>query len=356
MFGYTLTSAQNLLVNDGQILSLPTEATLFLPESLINDGFLINQGSIQLEGDWVNQSSYSGDGSVALVGNGEQLIQHSGQSFGTLKVENSGLKVLENSILINDTLTLSEGVIVSTRTHLLQLGVEAIVENASNLAYVQGPVQFEGTGYQNLPVGTTNAFLPLELLDVQGVDPVILAEVIDNASFLVSGEQLEDKPSSKYWKLELISGNFDGSIAGLPVNFDDGFDDMLGIVVAQSEDLNSEFVNLGQNERRGGTDNGYISSEINVTGPVVALGLTTDYSVENSVEIPSAFAPDASNPIDRQIVYQTTVLNDARTVGWDGVDMNSNQAAPAGVYSYVLRGRYDTNGVVEKTGSITLFR
>ncbi|MEM9673665.1 MAG: gliding motility-associated C-terminal domain-containing protein [Bacteroidota bacterium] len=340
---------------------------------------MINQGSIRLEGDWVNQSSYSGSGSVALVGNGEQLIQHSEQSFGTLKVENAGLKVLENGILINDTLTLSEGVIVSTRTHLLQLGAEAIVENASNLSYVQGPVQFEGTGYQNLPLGTANVFSPLELLDVQGVDPVILAEVIDNASFLVSGERLEEKPSSKYWKLELISGNFDGSIAGLPVNFDDGFDDMLGIVVAQSEDLNGEFANLGQNERRGGTDNGYVSSEVIATGPVLALGLTADYSVENSVEIPSAFAPDASNPIDRQIrvyaanlltegfsftvfnrwgqiVYQTTVLNDARTVGWDGVDVNTNQAAPAGVYSYVLQGRYETNGVVEKTGSITLFR
>jgi len=377
--GYSQVIAQSLVVEEGQILSVTNEATLTIPQSIVNNGFLINQGIIQLAENWVSQSSYSGNGCVELVGSGEQVIQHDGQNFGTLKIENEGRKVLESSIIITDTLTLNNGVLVSSQSRLLQLGAESVIENASNLSYVQGPIQFEGTGYRYLPTGTQNTFLPLEFLDVQGVNPVLFVEVIDEQAFPVRGERLEEKESNKYWNLEIVSGTYEGSIVGLPVSIDDDFDDLLGVVVAQSDEINGDFSNLGQNDRRGGPDNGYVSSEMVATGPIITLGLTTDYAIDNSVEIPSAFAPDAANPTDReikvyaanlltggfsftifnrwgQIVYQTRELTEATTIGWDGVDQNSNEPAPAGVYSYVLRGRYETNQVVEKTGSITLFR
>ncbi len=379
IFWFSLTIAQSLIVEEGQILSITSEATLTLSQSMENDGFVINQGIIHLGQNWINRSSYSGNGSVELIGLGQQLIQHDGQTFGTLRLENDGDKVLESSISVRDTLILNSGILVASQSNILQLEETALVNNASETSYVRGPIQFAGTGYRYLPLGTENAFLPLELQDVRGVTPVLLAEVVDSESLQVRGDRLEEKGGGKYWTFNVVSGTYEGSIVTLPVTEEDNFDDLVGVVVVQADDLTSDFTSLGQEDRSGSAVDGLVTSELAATGPIVSLGLTTEYSLENSVEIPSAFAPDAANPTDReikvyaanlladgfsftvfnrwgQIVYQTRVLNDALTVGWNGVDQNSNEPAPSGVYSYILRGRFETNQAVEKTGSITLFR
>ena len=377
--GYSLTLAQSFFVENGQVLSISAGASLTIPELFLNQGFVINQGIIRLEENWINQSSYSGDGCIELVGADDQNVQHAGQSFGTLKIENEGLKILESSITVDDTLTLNNGILASTTSNILRLAADAVVENASELSYVQGPIQYEGSGYKYLPLGTENGFFPIELSDVKGVNPILLVEAIDTESFQVNGERLEEKEVGIHWTIDVVNGAYDGSIIKLPVSREDGFDDLSGVVVAQSDDLAGEFDNLGQSNLDGNADDGKVTSSLVATGPFLTLGLTTEYSLENSVEIASAFAPDATNSVNReikvyaknlvadnfsfvvfnrwgQIVYQTTVLNEATTVGWNGIDQESKEPAPAGVYSYLLRGRFESNRAVEKTGSITLFR
>ena len=55
-----------------------------------------------------------------------------------------------------------------------------------------------------------------------------------------------------------------------------------------------------------------------------------------------------------KIVYKTHNFDEARSVGWDGT--RKNEAQENGVYTYVLRGRFNSGEFFEKTGTITLVK
>nr|WKN36510.1 gliding motility-associated C-terminal domain-containing protein [Tunicatimonas sp. TK19036] len=346
---------------------------------MTNQGILTNQGTISVPGDWSNTRSYAGDGKVVLVGADDQLIQHQNQTFGTLVVEGGGRKILESPVNIADTLYLTLGLLEASSANVIQLLPEATVDGGNAESYVLGPIQCSGTGYRYIPIGTEEEFAPLVLEDVQGVNPRLQVSVISPNPDSEEGERLERISQYRYWNLELIDGSFDGSLATLPVSSEDGFSDLVGAVVAQADKVGGPYTNLGQSTRQGTPQDGWVTSRLPVNQSILALGLTTEYAVENSVVVPSAFAPQAQNVEDRQlkvyavnlvpdqfsfiifnrwgqVVYQTDVLSEALAEGWNGIGSQTNDPVPAGVYHYVLRGRFETNQTVEKTGSITLFR
>lgn len=384
LFSYLLLTshlaliAQSLYVSENQIVSTTPTATLTIKGTVLNRGFLVNQGTVALEQDWLNEGSYSGNGTVNLVGDNDQLIQHNAQSVGTLKLDGAGNKILESDISVVDTLSFHEGFLLSSSESILQLSSGSTTVNASEFSYIRGPIQFAGTGYRYLPLGTETTFLPLIAEDIQGVDPVLQVEV-SAASILVEGERLEAKNIGYYWTLFPVEGSYEGSVVSATIVEEADFNDIIGIVVAQAETPTVNFSNLGQSDRQGDERNGQITSELPVTQPIISLGLTTEYSVENAVQIPSAFAPNSADPADRvlkvyaanllpenfsftifnrwgQVVYRSDVLSQANTIGWNGIDQESGEPVPAGVYPYLLKGQFETNEPIEKTGSITLFR
>ncbi len=371
--------AQSVYVSSNQLLSLTENAVLYTSGSVVNEGILLNEGNIQLNGDWNSQQSYSGDGWLRLTGSSDQTVHHNNQVLGSFEISGGGSKTVNGNITINDTLNLVSGLIVATAPNKVQLNQGVRVENASDNSYIQGAVRFRGTGYHYLPIGTNNTFLPVILEDVAGIDPLTEVTPFSNQQLEVAGERLENKVVSNYWTVFNLDGSYEGSVVTLPVTTDDDFVDLIGTVVVESESFDDPFNNLGQRDREGDRSGGLITSEAMASRPVVALGFTSEYVLENSVEVPSAFSPIASNPTDRsariysanlradgfsftifnrwgQVVYQTNNLQGALNSGWSGLDANTNQPLPSGIYPYVLRGIYDTGRAVEKTGSITLFR
>lgn len=377
--GTGLLAAQSVYVSENQLMSLSGGAVLFTSGSVANQGTLLNQGEIYLGADWNNRQSYGGGGWLYLVGEEDQRISHNNQVLGSLGVDGGGSKILDGSLSVLDTLGLTDGRLVtsSQNTLLLEEGIQ--VMGASDNSYIQGAARFRGTGYHYLPIGSASAFLPIILEEVAGVNPVVEVEAFSGRQLEVSGENLETKMISNYWSINVVDGSYDGTVVTLPVTMADDFDEIVGVVIAEANDLDESFDNLGKSNLQGNEDDGLITSELVAEKSILALGLTSDFVIENSVEIPSAFSPVATNPDDRtvkvyaanlraesfsftvfnrwgQVVYQTTELQSAQNTGWDGLDTNTNQPLPSGVYPYVLRGIYDTGQAVEKTGSITLFR
>jgi len=96
-------------------------------------------------------------------------------------------------------------------------------------------------------------------------------------------------------------------------------------------------------------------------------------SAESLVNIPNVLSPQAAQPddqvvkvygrcfaeagflfqiIDRwgDIAYETASVEDALSQGWDGGDY------PSGVYTYILRGQFDSGSTFQKQGKITLIK
>ena len=147
----------------------------------------------------------------------------------------------------------------------------------------------------------------------------------------------------------------------------------------QADDPRGTFSTLGQSSNAGDAFQGTVTSEEPVTQSVVAVGLTQEFSVEQQVLVPSAFSPEAADPVNRllkvyaatllpesfsfrifdrwgQLVYQTAVLEQAREEGWNGQRSSDQSLAPPGVYQYHLQGVFEGNVPVNQTGTITLFR
>lgn len=371
-------TAQSVHVGSNQLLALTNHAILYTPGTITNQGVILNEGNIWLEGNWNNQQSYNGEGWLRFTGTENQTIQHNGQNISALEVSGGGLKILEGSITIVDTLQLTDGHVVATPENSITLNQNILIDGASVNSYIEGAVRFSGTGYHYLPIGTSTSFLPITLEEVGGVSPVVEVVAFDGEPVEVDGERLEAKTVNNYWTINELEGSYDGSVVTLPVTSADRFDDLIGVVVTESDNLEGPFRNLGQQERVGDRNAGFITGEAVARQSIISLGLTSEYVLDNSVEVPSAFSPVASNPTDRtvkiysanlrdsgfswsifnrwgQIVYQTSDLPTALNSGWNGLDPDSNQPLPPGIYPYVVRGIYDTGLPVEQTGSITLF-
>ena len=371
---------QALYVGTEQVVTIRPDTRLTLEGNLFNHGTLINQGTLRVSGDWRNEATYAdGPGSeVALVG-ADQIIDHRGQAFHHLSVRGAGTKELQSAAWIIDTLTLDEGVLRSSEATPLVLEATATVAGGSSEAYVAATMVYRGTGRRRFPLGLAGAYLPLTLTNVEGETPALRVSVVAPNPAASPDESLARVSSARYWRLETVGGTFTGSPVELAVNRGDGLDDLIGAVVAQSAEPGGQFVSVGQSDQSGDAVQGTITSADPVNQSIVAVGVTSLFSVENQVLVPSAFAPDAPNPTNRSVkiyastlrsesflfrifdrwgnlVYQTASLTDAQEQGWEGRRRPDRSSAPAGVYQYHLRGLFENGTPVNQSGTITLFR
>ena len=372
--------AQVLYVGTEQVVTIRPDTRLTLEGNLLNRGTLINQGTLRVSGDWRNEAAYAdGPGSEVVLAGANQTIDHRGRAFHHLSVRGAGTKELQSAARIIDTLTLDEGVLRSSETASLVLESTAAVVGGSSEAYVASTMVYRGTGRRRFPLGLAGAYLPLTLTNVEGEAPALRVSVVAPNPAASPDESLARVSSARYWRIETVGGTFTGSPVELTVNRDDGLDDLVGAVVAQSAEPGGQFVSVGQSDQSGDAVQGTITSADPVNQSIVAVGVTSLFSVENQVLVPSAFAPDAPNPTNRSVkiyastlrsesflfrifdrwgnlVYQTASLTNAQEQGWEGLRRPDRSSAPAGVYQYHLRGLFENGTPVDQSGTITLFR
>lgn len=371
---------QALYVGSEQVVTILPGTRVVINGNLLNRGNLTNQGTLRISGDWHNEATYTdAPNSEVVLAGARQTIDHQGQSFHHLSVRGSGTKELRSEVRVIDTLTLAEGVVQSSVASSLILAATATVAGGSPEAYVEPTMVYQGTGQRHFPLGLAGAYVPLTLTNVVGEAPTLRVTVVTPNPAAPQDGSLVRVSSARYWRIETVAGTFVGSPVQLTVNQNDGLDDLLGAVVAQSAEPGERFVNVGQSDRSGDATQGTIASKDPVTQPIVAVGVTSLFSADNQVLVPSAFAPEAPNPTNRSVkiyaksllpnpflfrifdrwgnlVFQTASLSQAREQGWEGVHLPGRSSAPAGVYQYHLRGIFENGVPVDQSGTITLFR
>ncbi len=373
-------SAQTLHVSAGEQFFISQESVVVVNGNVNNLGILTNEGNFSVGGDWNNAGVYqTTKGRFILHGEELQQIHHNGQPIAILHLQGAGEKQLSSPLLLVDSLVLQEGILTTSSEGSLTLMTTAGVAGGNELAYINGPMVYQGTGYRYFPVGKNNHFRPITLLEVKGADPVLQVEVQEPNENAIPGERLESVSEKRYWEIKTVEGTYEGSLIALSIGEDEGFRDVEGIIVTGTTAPGAAYTNLGQSDLTGSALSGTVTSREVSALPYVALGITSEFSLKNQVLVPSAFAPEAPDPQNRalriyavnvlpeqfvlkifdrwgQVVYQTTSLDEALQQGWNGLHQKTHQPAQFGVYTYYVNVLFDNQIPKEQTGTITLFR
>lgn len=284
----TLCLAQSIFVV-GETLSVGSNTVLYVADSVINNGTIINNGDIQVAGFWQNNGTYEpGQGQLTLTSSSPQVINHNAQSFTRLRIEGGGDKIFGADIKIINELLMSSGNLVSASGSKLIIEDGATISGGSDNSYIDGPIYHVGTGYKYFPVGSGNVFLPLELTNVTGTSPTVgVLLTLPNTNTNVQGNLMAVSPQ-QYWQLDIIAGSFDGSQVVLPLRDETFLDIIDQAVVAQSTSLGAPFISLGASARTGDFSAGTVTSEMAATQMFLTVGrfegeVGSDLSIYNAV-------------------------------------------------------------------------
>jgi len=260
------------LYNEGT-LSVGTNTILYVGDSVVNNGTLINNGDIQVAGFWQNNATYEpGQGQLTLTSSQPQVINHNDQSFTRLRIEGGGEKIFGADIYIENELVLSDGNLVSSGNSKLVIQENAVITGGSDNSYIDGPIYHVGNGYKYFPVGKNNLFLPLELQDVKGTTPTVGVILnIPNPNLKVQND-LVSVSAEQYWQLDVINGTFSGSIVGLPIRDESFLNSIEEAVVAQAPSLSEPFASIGASSRTGDINSGTVVSSIDATEMYLTVG------------------------------------------------------------------------------------
>ena len=378
--GMTYSLSAQTLYNNSEALLIAEDAVVTITGSAENAGQLFNLGTLAVAGDWSSAGAYADQaGTLILSGTQPQRIDHQNQTVSRLVTEGGGEKTLTSDLLVTQELVLRNGILSSDVSRTLILEPTARVTGGSDEAYVAGSMVYQGEGFRLFPLGINQHYRPLTFSAVTGTSPVLRVHLKAPNVLWPDSEDLARVATSVYWQVEALSGTFNGSPVSLTVTEEDGFEDLIGTVVVQTGALGEAYESLGQANRSSDAVPGTVTSKEPATDPILALGLTAYFALENQVQVPSAFAPDAPLAENRTVrvyaanltstsfsfkifnrwgllVYQTASLEEAQQRGWNGIRSQDGQAAQPGVYQYYVRGVLEGNIPLEKKGTITLFR
>ena len=260
------------------VISISPSAVLFVKDTLVNNGTIINNGDMQVGGSWINNMQYdAGQGQITFNSDRPQVINHNDQAFSKLTIRGGGEKLFLANITIEDELDLSDGTLVSQNGARIIFSPGAQIVGGSDRAHINGPVYHRGAGEKLFPLGNGSVYLPVTLLNIEGADAEVGVQSVE-----LQGIALQPSPSlkavsaSRYWQLDVVSGQISQSQVTLPVRDESMVTDADQAVVSQSQGLSGKFETLGQSQFEGSVFNGMVTSSNFVTMPFLAVATASD--------------------------------------------------------------------------------
>lgn len=177
--------------------------------------------AISLEGNWTNTGTFNEQsGTLTLDGNVQQTITNaSGETFHNLTINNSTAAdaiVLNNPITVNNTLTLTDGHILSTATNLLTLNASATVASVSDGSHVNGPVsKIKNTiASFSFPVGDGTNYQSVAIVPTSTSTTTYLAQYFagEQSQGTALGAGVDHISSQDYWFVNRTSGTADAAV------------------------------------------------------------------------------------------------------------------------------------------------
>ncbi len=354
-----------------------TGETLTFTNEVDNRGDIINNGSIFIGSHWLNLGNYqSNAGSFVLNSINAQEIAHNGQNFHNLIIGGPGEKQIVQDLFVTNSVDFQQGLVVPNQDIQFYVSEGASVLGGSDDSYLDGRLIVAGTGDLFFPIGKNGDYSPVNLYDLSGNNPVTGLEVFSPHPNPQVPRTLQAISPTRYWQKTMLAGNIASGIINLPIQSDEGINDILLAVVTEADEPGGSFTNLGQSEVTGELISGSVTSDISIADgdKIYALGQEIDLTGIDCV--PNAFAtfsPDANervvkvycNSIAEEdfvfqifnkwglLIYETNSLEEASEQGWDGTNQSTGQQEKNDVYRYILKGKFRNGNTLNRVGTIT---
>jgi len=208
-----LVSSADIVIGSGVIVTVNGE--------LSNTGNFKSEGDLHLRNGLTNQGQMSLNGQVVMDGEGTQLIQSTNQlKAGTFVMSQMGKVVLRAPLLIEQQLTLGDGILENNEQNVLEVADNAYVLGASNRSHIKGYVRKLGDDAFQFPVGNGSQLQAFTVSKPRGYDEIQVGFVNQNPSRLSSKRALEvaELTSDSYWS---VQGSNDANPLQVTVRSDD---------------------------------------------------------------------------------------------------------------------------------------
>lgn len=338
-----------------------SDALLHVNGDFVSVGDINNNGTINLKGNWTNDSSYSSTGRFRLIGD-DQTIDHKNKSFAHLYIGEStiGDKTFPSSCIISDSLVLNAGYIIPTDSSVIALRDEGYVTDGSEDSYIIGSFYNYGTGTKYFPIGTQYDFSPVELHDIEGFDLLCGIHIVETAPETIAWTIAEDTVFGNIYEKIVKEGSFDG--AAISIGYTDAPEMKLGryMSILQADSIQGLYRGIGSYEEATSRISGeFITSKDLATQNFFTLGYSTLAPWE-LLFVPDALSRNAPDENDKRIkvygnvfssdnfkfivsnqwgniVFETNSLEKMESEGWDGRNSRTGHRETTGQYNYVIK-------------------
>lgn len=120
-------------------------------------GNLVANGSITYDAADARRIVFSGANAQTVSGTGTINI------YDLTLNKTSNTVTLNRAITVNNLMTFTGGVMISTITNLLNIAIPGSVTGATNASFVSGPVRYFGSGAFTFPVGKNSDYQPIAI-------------------------------------------------------------------------------------------------------------------------------------------------------------------------------------------------
>lgn len=204
------------------LVSISEGTILSIPDSIVNQGTLINNGQIIISGAWINSGTYNaGTGQVNFDSDIDQVINHNAQSIENLVISGGGKKEFLADIFIQSALTLADGILVSQNGARIVMDQDVTINGGNDDSHIQGPVERRGTGTWLYPIGNGATYLPVTINPISDASAfgIITLHEIGGETLTVDAtlEQISDK---RYYEFA-SGGDLGSAIITLPTDNED---------------------------------------------------------------------------------------------------------------------------------------
>ncbi len=280
------------IYNNGQI-SIAANTKVTVSGDIRNFGWLANNGRITLDGDWINHGEYVDDnGTVILNGYETQTVDHNNYSFGTLRIE-GGDKTVESNFVIADELQLDQGLIFPQSNVVIRIASGGGITGASSSSFINGPLTHEGEGNKFYPIGKNRNYLPAELLDITGSQPVITMEVFEPNPNPGLVDGLLWVSENRYWQRTIESGTVESALITLYYQHENLINVPDNLVVVESDTEHRVFESLGCRYFQGSRIEGSITSR-----NFIGEDIYTIAELDDLISISNVITPNNDNVND----------------------------------------------------------
>lgn len=239
-----------------------------------------------------NSGTLSGSGKLLLNGTANQILSGTATDWGNLELNNAAGCTCQSNIPTTGTVTLTNGLMTTNATAMLQLSASAIINGGSSTSHVAGPMSKTTNSLAafSFPLGKGGNFRALTILPSATSTTTWTAEFFNapysNTSSLTS--PVTSVNSFVYYTLSK-SGSANGTLT-IPFSGLESLPDFNGLCVAGWN--GASWTNAGNTSTTGSASSGSVTSALISTFSAFTLGEIT--TVATGLISGSPFCPGAA--------------------------------------------------------------